>query len=80
MRDFSMASKWFVRCVVAATFAAIPLGCGGEPTGEDGYSQKFEAPPGAEAAPAEAINPYNERRADIEKAQAEPAPSKAKGR
>ncbi|MGE3819356.1 MAG: hypothetical protein AB7I30_07970 [Isosphaeraceae bacterium] len=49
-------------------------GCGGEPTGEDAFSQKFEAPAGAGTEAGPMPDPGAERRAEIEKAQKEPPP------
>lgn len=59
-----------------AAFLSLP-GCGGEPTGEAGFSQKFEAPEGAIKEDATLPNPADERRSDSEKSRETPPPAKS---
>ena len=80
MRRFFFETRSLGAGLVLLVAGVVSLaGCGGEPTGEDAFSQKFEAPAGAkEAGPMP--DPVAERRADIEKSRATPPPGKAGGK
>jgi hypothetical protein len=73
--------RWFLDRVLGATFLAVAAGgwlclsgCGGgDPAGDDAYSQKFEKPAGAAEGTGSMPDPASERRDDIKKAQEQTA-------